>query len=154
MLEPGPGKSEPMMTVRDGAMVVHADSSARVFTADGRPIGPDGRPTERGVPLDDWALRRAQKDSLGPAARVCSSPSSRPTAVDSLLLAPLVAPVSTELPFEDVIDAEARAKGRAERLARKAAEAKERADQTAAAAALAQSGREEARVAASALTAL
>jgi hypothetical protein len=73
--------------------------------------------------------------------------------VDSLLLAPLVAPVSTELPFEDVIDAEARAKGRAERLARKAAKAKERADQTVAAA-LAQRGREEARAAASALTAL
>ena len=153
VLEPGPGKSEPTMTVRDGAMIVHADSSARAFTEDGRPIGPDGRPAERGVPLDDWALRRAQKDSLGPAARVCSSPSSRATAVASPLLAPLVAPASTELPFKDVIDDETRAKGRAVRPARKAAKAQERAAQTAAAAA-AQRDREESHTAAAALTAL
>ena len=154
VLEPGPGKSEPTMTVRDGAMIVHADSSARAFTEDGRPIGPDGRPAERGVPLDDWALRRAQKDSLGPAARVCSSPSSRATAVASPLLAPSVAPTSTELPFKDVIDDETRAKGRAVRPARKAAKAQERAAQTAAAAAAAQRDREESRTAAAALTAL
>jgi len=142
VLEPGPGKSEPTMAVCDGDMVVHADASSRAFTGDGRPIGPDGRPAVRGVPLDDWALRRARKASLGPAARVCSAPSSRPSAVSSLPLAPLVPPVSTELLVEDVVDAETRAKGRAARPARKAAKAMERAAQTAAAA-MAQRARDD-----------
>jgi len=62
-------------------------------------------------------------------------------------------PVSTELLVEDVIDAETRAKGRAERPARKAAKAQERSALTAAAAA-AQRTREETRAAAAALTAL
>ena len=154
LLEPGPGKSEPTMTGCDEDMVVHADASSRVFTGDGRPVGPDGRPAVRGVPLDDWALRRAHKASLGPAARVCLAPSLRPPpAVRSTRLAPLVAPVPTELLIKDVIDAETRAKGRAERPARKAAKAQERAAQKSAAAA-AQRTRAATRAADAALTAL
>ena len=61
--------------------------------------------------------------------------------------------MSSELLVEDVIDAETRAKGRAERPARKAAKAQERAAQTAAAAA-AQRTSAETRTAAAALTAL
>jgi hypothetical protein len=65
----GPRPARQTMEVRGGELYLHGDDSGRGFTDDGRPLGPDGYEVQRTVPLNDWELRRRQRESILAPAR-------------------------------------------------------------------------------------
>ena len=52
------------MHVHDGEVFLCGNDGERGYDSQGRPIGTDGRPNERDIPLSDWDLLDSKRDSV------------------------------------------------------------------------------------------